>query len=97
VSASSSDTIKGFVVADDQLEVSAAEFGGGLTAGALSGSRFVANTTGLAGDLNDRFIYNTMTGDLFFDSNGSAAGGHRLIATFTGLLPVLAASDFDIV
>ena len=70
---------------------------GGLVAGALNASQFLANATGLAGDANDRFILNTATGDLFFDINGTGAGGSRLIATFTGVIPALTASDFDIV
>lgn len=38
-----------------------------------------------------------VTGDLFYDSNGTGAGGRSLIATFTGVIPALTASDFDIV
>jgi hypothetical protein len=33
---------------------------------------------------------------LYYDDNGNLAGGSRLIATFTGPLPALAATDFDI-
>jgi Ca2+-binding RTX toxin-like protein len=91
------DIVNSFVHADDTLEVSAALFGGGLVAGALAPSQFVSNSTGLAGDANDRFIFNTGTGQLFFDDNGNAAGGSRLIATFTGTPPVLTATDFSLV
>jgi len=90
------DTIQDFVSANDQFEISAALFGGGLVAGALPASQFVINATGLAGDANDRFIYNNTNGELFFDSNGTGAGGSSLIATLVGI-PGLASSDFTIV
>jgi len=90
------DTIQDFVSANDQFEISAALFGGGLVAGALPASQFVINGTGLAGDANDRFIYNNTNGELFFDSNGTGAGGSSQIATLTGI-PGLASSDFTIV
>ncbi|NJM30694.1 MAG: hypothetical protein HC855_11865 [Rhizobiales bacterium] len=56
---------------------------------------FVAKTTGAAGDADDRFIHETGTGILRYDSNGSAAGGVAVIATFTGI-PTLTAGDFYI-
>ncbi|MCW5733179.1 MAG: calcium-binding protein [Enhydrobacter sp.] len=90
------DTIADFSSAADQFEISAALFGGGLVAGVLPAARFVINATGLAGDSNDRFIYNNTTGQLFYDSNGSAAGNREHIATLTGI-PGLASSDFTIV
>ncbi len=95
--ASSADTITGFVSGKDSLEISAAEFGAGLQAGALAGARFRTDATGQAGDLNDRFIFNTATGELIFDGNGSAAGGARVIADFSGSSTSIAAADFDIV
>ena len=90
------DNIIDFNPGVDLLEVSAASFGGGLVAGALDPTQFVANTTGVAGDANDRFIYNTDTGELFYDTNGSGGGGSRLIATFANLAAITA-SDFTIV
>ncbi len=93
----SADTIGDFVTGKDSLEISAAQFAAGLQAGALAAARFRANTTGQAADANDRFIFNIATGDLFFDNNGTGAGGSRLIATFGGSSTSIAASDFDIV
>ena len=82
----------------DRLEVSAAEFGGGLIAGhPLDASQFAGNESGLAGTASVRFIYNTLTGQLYFDSDGNGEGAPVLIATFVGTLPVLTASDFSIV
>ncbi|WP_426955559.1 hypothetical protein [Muricoccus radiodurans] len=90
------DVISDFVSGTDHLQVSASLFGGGLSAGSLAAGQFVANTTGLAGDADDRFIYNTASGVLVYDVNGSAAGGAVQIATLTGM-PTLTASDFAIV
>lgn len=89
------DIIQNFE-AGDKLGISASLFGGGLTAGPLDPSQFVSNSTGLAGDAGDRFIFNFATHELFYDANGNLAGGSRLVATFTGSIPALAATDFDI-
>lgn len=90
------DIISDFTHGIDTLQISVAAFGGGLSAGILADSSFVANTTGLATTLAQRFIYETDTGILTFDSNGSAAGGVNIIATLTNL-PTLSASDFELI
>jgi CSLREA domain-containing protein len=85
----------------DQLAISSLVFGAGLgdldpaalAAGDMDTTRFVANLTGLADHASDRFIYRTDTGELFFDSNGNASGGNRLIATLDGV-PTLTADSF---
>jgi hypothetical protein len=95
-----SDTIYGFVAGTDRLEINAADFAGGLTAGqALDPGQLLLNGTGLAGDADDRFILNTTTGELFYDVNGSVGGatGSQLIAVFAGGIPTLTSSDFVIV
>ncbi|WP_426954226.1 beta strand repeat-containing protein [Muricoccus radiodurans] len=94
--AANRDVINDFVGGTDRLQVSASLFGGGLSAGSLAVGQFAANTTGLAGDADDRFIYNTATGALFYDANGTGAGGAVQIATLTAM-PALSASDFSIV
>jgi Ca2+-binding RTX toxin-like protein len=43
--------------------------------GVLAASRFKANGSGVATDADDRIVYSTVTGDLFYDTNGNAAGG----------------------
>ncbi|HRX35209.1 MAG TPA: calcium-binding protein [Aestuariivirga sp.] len=90
------DLIFDFQPGSDVLEINAAGFGGNLQPGALPPGRFQANLTGLAEDNNDRFIYRTDTGELFFDSNGADPGGERLIATFLNLA-ALSSTDFVIV
>jgi Ca2+-binding RTX toxin-like protein len=67
------DTISDFVVADDTIQVSAAGFGGGLLAGAaIAANQFVIGSTSV--NPSSRFIYNSVTGALFFDQDGSGSG-----------------------
>ncbi len=88
------DTITDFVGGEDTLVFSASGFGGGLTVNSiLEIDRFVLGTQ--ANDSNDRFIYNNISGELFFDSNGSAAGQQILIAALNGN-PNLSHSDIYI-
>ncbi|SFU22524.1 hypothetical protein SAMN05518861_13641 [Mesorhizobium sp. YR577] len=57
--------------------------------GTLTAAQFVKNTTGLAQDSSDRIIYETDTGKLFYDANGSASGGRVLFATLDKNLALL--------
>ncbi|MDX2308623.1 MAG: calcium-binding protein [Hyphomicrobium sp.] len=68
----------------------------GLAAGALTAAAFKANATGIATDANDRIIFNTTTGALFFDTNGNVAGGAILFATLS-TRPALTAADFFVI
>jgi Ca2+-binding RTX toxin-like protein len=70
----------GVVANNDQFRISAAGFGGGLVAGALAASQFQARADTLAQDADDRFIFRTTDATLWFDVNGSAAGGLTLVA-----------------
>ena len=63
---------------------------------ATADARFVANSTGIAQDADDRVVYNTSTGDLFYDGDGSGAGDAQLIATLRGA-PFVAATDIEVV
>ncbi len=94
--ATNADTITDFTHDVDLLQLSASVFGAGLVAGALDPLRFTANTTGTAQTADHRLIYETDTGNLFFDSNGSAAGGSTLIAILSSK-PVLDAGDFVLI
>lgn len=95
--ATSTDTITRFVSGRDVLQISAADFKGDLVAGQdLFGFQLETNTTGDASSRDVRFVFNSDTGELTFDSNGSGEEGARVIATlqsFTGLT----IADFDIV
>ncbi len=52
---------------------------GGLPAGVLNSERFSLGTSVLAKETDDRFIYNTATDSLWYDSNGSTSGGTRVM------------------
>lgn len=65
--------------------------GFGSHTGALNTATFWKSTTGLAHDGNDRIIYETDTGWLNYDSNGSAAGGAVHIAKLAANLALTAA------
>lgn len=65
---------------DDGFRISAAGFGGGLSAGSLSSARFQSRADNHAQDSNDRFIFRTTDKTLWFDANGSASGGLTLVA-----------------
>ncbi|HBY75695.1 MAG TPA: type I secretion protein, partial [Cyanobacteria bacterium UBA11148] len=89
------DTITDFISQQgDKLLVSASGFGGGLSLGALSSSQFTIGAA--ASDASDRFIYNSFTGGLFFDSDGTGTSSQVQFAKLsTGLN--LIASDFVVV
>jgi len=61
--------------------------------GKLTAAQFESNSSGNAGDGQDRIVYETDTGELYYDSNGSAGGGSTLFAVLTKNLS-LDASDF---
>ena len=86
------ETISDFNVVDDMIHLDDAVFMG-LATGNLAASAFAANTTGLATTTSDRIIYDTLTGKLFFDSDGNGANAPVLFATLTAGL-ALTNSDF---
>jgi serralysin len=90
------DMISDFVVVDDTIRLENAIFTKITGTGALTSAQFVKNTTGLATDADDRVIYESDTGALYYDSNGSAAGGSVRFATIQANLN-LTAADFFIV
>ena len=69
---------------------------GGLAKGALDASRFVANTSGAATTVVQRFVYETDTDILRYDADGNGVGAAVVIATFTGL-STLVLGDFVII
>jgi Ca2+-binding RTX toxin-like protein len=88
------DTITDFTVGSDKITLSASGFGGGLTAGALNSTRFLKVTLGSqATTASQRFIYNSSTGGLYFDLDGSGAAAAVQFATLSSR-PTLTATDF---
>jgi Ca2+-binding RTX toxin-like protein len=94
--ASNIDTITDYNVAQDTVRLENGIFTALVGTGTLTAAQFVKNASGIATDANDRIIYETDTGKLFYDSNGSAAGGQVQFAKLAAGL-ALTASDFFIV
>ena len=72
----------------------------GFSAGAsLTSSTFVSGTSPVAGTTNPTVLYNTGTGALSFDADGSGAGGAVVFAyltTTSNTHPTISATDFII-
>ena len=64
--------------------------------GTMLSGYFKANTTGTATDSNDRILYDTDDGLLYYDADGNGAGARVRFAELDGA-PVLTFSEFDIV
>jgi Ca2+-binding RTX toxin-like protein len=89
------DAIADFAHGTDRIALDDAIFGAGIgSSGAFNANAFVTGTA--AGDADDRIIYNSATGQLFYDADGNGAGAAVLFATLAGN-PVLTASDFIVV
>lgn len=90
------DKIADFVVGQDRLLIDASGFGGGLFPGDVPAGLFVTNTSGIAPDAVARLIYESDSGLLWWDGNGSGIGARFAVAQFTGA-PALTASDIQII
>jgi Ca2+-binding RTX toxin-like protein len=90
------DTITDFNAADDTIRLMQDIFPAlpkVLFESELPAGFFKANATGKATDFNDHIIYNTTTGALSYDSNGSKIGGDVAFAVLTGR-PTITYHDF---
>ena len=65
----------------------------------LASGNFMANLGGIAGDANDYVLYDTATGNLYYDADGSGAGTKVLFATLTltGISGIVDSTDFIVV
>ena len=87
------DAVRDFNVAADFMRLENSIFTT-LAAGGLAGTAFRGGA--VAGDADDRIIYNSTTGALIYDFNGNVAGGATQFATLsTGL--ALSSADFIVV
>lgn len=84
------DWIFGFSAVDDTISLDHNVFSG-LSAGALPAGAFTTGTA--AQDADDRIIYDTATGDLYFDADGNASGAAILFAHLESA-PTISAADF---
>ncbi|WP_349436715.1 MJ1477/TM1410 family putative glycoside hydrolase [Pararhizobium sp. A13] len=84
------DTVADFSVADDRLLLDHDIFSR-LPAGALKASAFIIGTK--AADAGDRIIYDSRTGELFYDADGAGKGAAIQIARLDSHLKLMA-DDF---
>ena len=89
------DTILDFQKGVDVIELDDAVFAG-LNLGKLDASAFVANASGTATSADQRIIYDTDSGQLFYDADGSLGGAAVLFGMVAGH-PPLTGADFVVV
>jgi Ca2+-binding RTX toxin-like protein len=92
------DTIIGFTPGTDVLSLSSMVFDAlsSPVGGPLSGEEFHASADGSAVDASDRILYNTTTGALYYDADGSGDGVAIRFAILEGA-PDLDSADIVIV
>jgi Ca2+-binding RTX toxin-like protein len=88
------DRISDFASASDKLHLDDAAFAaiGAMGNFAAADARFKANSSGTATETDDRVVFNTSTGQLYYDADGSGAGAAVQFAT---LSPNLAVTNAD--
>ncbi len=92
-STSNVDQITDFSVKDDTMFFDRKIFGAAGSDGLLNPVALKINDTGAATAATDRFIYDSQTGKLFYDADGSGAGAAVQIATLSAHLK-LTYADF---
>ena len=92
------DRISDFASGQDKVQLEDGAFTAiGATGNFAAGdARFWASSSGLAHDANDRVIYNTSTGQLYYDADGNGGGAAQLFATLSGA-PGIVATDIAVV
>ena len=88
------DTLTDFASGVDHLRLDHSVFTG-LTSGALASDDFVSNATHQALDASDRILFDTSTGALYFDADGTGSIAAIKFAVL-GNQAALAANDFVI-
>jgi Ca2+-binding RTX toxin-like protein len=68
---------------------------GGATTG-LDADEFRANVGGIALDANDHILFDSATGNLYYDADGNGVGDQVQFATLASLIGVLDYSDFTV-
>jgi Ca2+-binding RTX toxin-like protein len=94
------DTITDFTSASDKIQLSSAIFTKAGSLGNLANGAFWSGAAVVSGhDADDRFVYNTTTGNLYYDADGSGTGAASLIATLgtSTTHPTLVYSDLQII
>jgi len=94
--AANADLLADFASGWDNIQLDAAGFSAIGAAGRFTANdpRFFAGTA--AHDADDRIIYNSATGQIFYDADGNGAGAAQLIATLPAGRGVVA-GDFNVI
>jgi Ca2+-binding RTX toxin-like protein len=95
--AGNADSIRDFGSGTDKLVLDASMMSALGASGnfAAGDARFKANSTGTATDASDRILFNTATGQVFYDADGNGSGAAQLIATLQSGA-TLAATDIAV-
>lgn len=95
-SATNVDTIIGFFAPVDTIRLDNDIFTSFAVPGGIAAGNLVIGAGATASDANDFLLYDTATGALSYDANGSGAGAAVQFAALTGV-PPLSAADFLII
>jgi Ca2+-binding RTX toxin-like protein len=92
------DTVTDFVLGTDKLQLDATIFKKFVgTIGSINAGNFVSGSSGIKPiDANDYLIFNTSTGGLYYDSDGSGKIAMVQFATITGVSN-LSSADFCVI
>lgn len=85
------DSVADFQTGFDVLQLENAVFKKLLATGTLAAANFRASADGSAGDANDYVLFNTTTGALSYDADGSGKGAAIQFATLVGVHALTAA------
>ncbi len=90
------DTVSDFVTGADTLELDAAVFAAlaGLAGSSLGAAHFVSAPNVHAGDADDFILHDTLTGNLYYDADGSGAEAVVLFAMIGSGAPIAAGDIF---
>lgn len=95
------DSISDFTTSDetiyDTIQLSKTTFTQLTISSSLNLGRFRSSTDGSAADTNDYILYNTTTGALFYDADGSGKGVAVQFATLSNKPQKVTAADFEVV
>src|SRR3979411_1496379 len=97
--AANADVLTDFATNWDDLRFDAAGFagGGGARGCAAGDARFFAGAGATAGhDVDDRFVFNSSTGQLYYDDDGSGAHAAQLVLTLQAGA-ALTATDISVI
>lgn len=92
--------ITDFTSGADEFVLGLAQFSGLAGVGTLTAAEFVSGAgTKTAQDASDRLIYDTTTGKLYYDADGTGAGSSAILIATVGTVthPTLANTDFTVV